>query len=98
MSVAFEGAVASPILGASRVIRIYLPPSYSAAPRRRFPVLYIQDGQNAFTTAGDHVAYDWGCRRVSCVLCVLAAEGDLRIGAQHNPEMAQLYLALEVEM
>ena len=45
-----------------------------------------------------HVAYDWGCRRVSCVLCVLAAEGDLRIGAQHNPEMAELYLAIEVEM
>jgi enterochelin esterase-like enzyme len=78
MSVAFEGAVASPILGASRIIRICLPPSYQAAPRRRFPVLYIQDGQNAFTTAGDHVAYGWGNWRFDATAGALSAKGQMR--------------------
>jgi enterochelin esterase-like enzyme len=78
MSVAFEGAVASPILGASRIIRICLPPSYPGAPTRRFPVLYVQDGQNAFTTAGDHVAYGWGNWRLDATADALSAQGQMR--------------------
>ncbi len=27
---------------------VYLPPMYDAQPDRRFPVLYMQDGQNLF--------------------------------------------------
>ena len=27
---------------------VYLPPEYAANPNRRFPVLYMQDGQNLF--------------------------------------------------
>jgi predicted alpha/beta superfamily hydrolase len=60
MSVVFESAVASRVLDASRYVRIYLPPSYNSSRTRRFPVLYVHDGQNAFTTVGDHVAYGWG--------------------------------------
>jgi predicted alpha/beta superfamily hydrolase len=58
--IAFEGTLRSAILGTERVVRIYLPPSYDQIPQRRFPVLYLQDGQNAFTTAGEHVAFGWG--------------------------------------
>jgi predicted alpha/beta superfamily hydrolase len=36
---------------APRDIYVYLPPAYSARPRHRFPVLYLQDGQNVFDTA-----------------------------------------------
>ena len=45
-----------------------------------------------------HVAYDLGASRVSCILCVLASEKDLRIGAEHNPEFADLYLTIEREI
>ncbi len=45
-----------------------------------------------------HVAYDLGSTRVSCALCVLASENDLRVGAKHNPDLARLYLRLEEEM
>ncbi|HUI73941.1 MAG TPA: alpha/beta hydrolase-fold protein [Candidatus Acidoferrum sp.] len=31
-----------------RDIIVYLPPGYDQQPRRRFPVLYMQDGQNLF--------------------------------------------------
>ena len=58
--VVFEGKVASKILSAERMVRIYLPPSYDRKPARRYPVLYLHDGQNVFTTVGTNVAFGWG--------------------------------------
>src|ERR1051325_4746374 len=43
-----------------RTVRIYLPPSYETAPNRRYPVLYLHDGQNVFTSAGPYAAFGWG--------------------------------------
>ncbi len=58
--IVFEGEVFSPSLGTNRIVRIYLPPEYDASPRKRYPVLYVHDGQNAFSTAGPHAAFGWG--------------------------------------
>lgn len=41
-------AFESPSLGNSRNITLYLPPGYCEQPDRRYPVLYMQDGQNLF--------------------------------------------------
>jgi enterochelin esterase-like enzyme len=38
----------SRILGNRRDLVVYLPPGYDAQLERRFPVLYLQDGQNLF--------------------------------------------------
>lgn len=38
----------SKILGNSRDVTIYLPPDYSERAEGRYPVLYMQDGQNLF--------------------------------------------------
>lgn len=38
----------SKILGNQREITIYLPPNYDDRPERRYPVLYMHDGQNLF--------------------------------------------------
>ncbi|HET7710419.1 MAG TPA: alpha/beta hydrolase-fold protein [Thermoanaerobaculia bacterium] len=38
----------SAILGNSRKITVYLPPGYDDRDDRRYPVLYMQDGQNLF--------------------------------------------------
>jgi len=35
----------------ARTIRVYLPPGYDAQPDRRWPVLYLHDGQNLFDDA-----------------------------------------------
>ncbi|WP_164981330.1 alpha/beta hydrolase [Silvibacterium dinghuense] len=35
-------------LGRDRDVWVYLPPGYEAEPDRRYPVLYLQDGQNLF--------------------------------------------------
>jgi predicted alpha/beta superfamily hydrolase len=54
--------VASPQLGNSRSLRIYLPPSYGTQPPKRYPVLYMHDGQNLFdaTTTSYGTAWDVG--------------------------------------
>ena len=44
-------AFASRILGNRRDVLVWLPPSYETEPRRRFPVLYLHDGQNVFDAA-----------------------------------------------
>lgn len=38
-------------LNNSRDLIVYLPPGYDSAPERRYPVLYMQDGQNIFDEA-----------------------------------------------
>jgi predicted alpha/beta superfamily hydrolase len=47
-------------LGADRTFQIYLPASYEKESARRYPVLYLHDGQNVFSTAGTNVAFGWG--------------------------------------
>ena len=39
---------ASHLLGNTRHVFVYLPPGYGRDTRRRYPVLYMQDGQNLF--------------------------------------------------
>src|SRR5689334_14518884 len=38
---------------------VYLPPMYDAEPDRRFPVLYMQDGQNLFDPATAFAGNSW---------------------------------------
>ena len=41
----------SAILGRTGRVWVYLPPQHAREPERRFPVLYMQDGQNVFDGA-----------------------------------------------
>lgn len=59
-AIVFEGDMPSAVLGRPRRIHVYLPPGYEQEPARRYPVLYVHDGQNAFSTAGPHAAFGWG--------------------------------------
>lgn len=49
----------SKILGNARDIVVYLPPMYGREPDRRFPVLYMQDGQNLFDRATSAFGVEW---------------------------------------
>jgi len=60
-----------PQLGRARRVWIYLPPGY-AASTRRYPVLYLHDGQNVFDAATSF-AGEWG---VDESLDSLTASGD----------------------
>lgn len=52
--------VPSKFLNASRTVRIYLPASYRQDSNRRYPVLYLHDGQNLFSAAGTNICFGWG--------------------------------------
>lgn len=60
-------ALQVPALGEGRGLRVYLPPSY-AAGSRRYPVLYLQDGERVFGNG----AGQWDA---PCVAASLAREG-----------------------
>ena len=51
--------LAMPGLGRERTLRLYLPPSYASSPTKRYPVLYMHDGQNLFDAATSF-AGEWG--------------------------------------
>ena len=50
----------SRFLGNSRDVLVYLPPEYRRARTRRYPVLYLQDGQNVFDAATAFGGVEWG--------------------------------------
>ncbi len=52
-------SVASPQLGNSRTLLVYLPPSYAQNPLKRYPVLYMHDGQNLFNAATSSFGTEW---------------------------------------
>ncbi len=42
-----------------RDVIVWLPPSYAKNSERRYPVLYVHDGQNAFDPATSFLGVDW---------------------------------------
>jgi len=49
----------SPQLNNSRTLLVYLPPSYAENPLKRYPVLYMHDGQNLFNAATSAFGTEW---------------------------------------
>jgi len=52
--------VKSAFLGPSRHVEIWLPPGYDQDTSRRYPVLYMSDGQNLFDPRLAYGAQTWG--------------------------------------
>src|ERR1700738_5489933 len=53
-------AFPSNILGNRRDVLVYLPRGYRRFSRQRYPVLYLQDGQNVFDAATSFTGVEWG--------------------------------------
>jgi predicted alpha/beta superfamily hydrolase len=53
-------AFPSKILGNRRDVLVYLPKGYRRSPTRRYPVLYLHDGQNVFDAATSFAGVEWG--------------------------------------
>lgn len=50
----------SPELGNTRTLIIYLPPSYNENSAKKYPVLYMHDGQNLFDPNTSFGGVEWG--------------------------------------
>ena len=62
----------------NRGLHIYLPPSYHAEPTRRYPVLYLHDGQNVFSSAGTNCAFGWGSWELDKTVDALSRAGKMQ--------------------
>lgn len=59
-----------------RDIEVWLPPSYETLNNKRYPVLYMHDGQNVFDPTGSQYSgWDWG---VDEAMTALIADGKIR--------------------
>ena len=74
---------ASTVLGNTRGVWVYTPPSYDENPWARFPVLYMFDGQNLFDPASAFGGNPW---RVQDALDQGAADGTIREAIVVGPE------------
>lgn len=73
-----DDSVGSRFLGGRRGIHIYLPASYDREPTRRYPVLYLHDGQNVFSSAGPNIAFGWGHWALDTTVDRLCREGKMQ--------------------
>ena len=81
-----------PGLDRSRTLRLCLPPSYGQAPTRRYPVIYMHDGQNLFDAATSY-AGEWGVDETMAALAQATGFEALVVGidnggSRRNTEMA----------
>lgn len=65
----------SVILGNERDVFVWLPPSYSNQPAKRYPVLYMHDGQNLIDPLSSFIGIDW---QVDETVTRLIKEGRLK--------------------
>ncbi|MCW5580310.1 MAG: alpha/beta hydrolase [Luteimonas sp.] len=59
----------------ARNVDVWLPPGYADDPSRRYPVLYMHDGQNLFGATGTPGGTDWG---IDEAMSRLLASGEIR--------------------
>ena len=75
----FEGNGLKP-----RDILVWLPPSYDKVTDKRYPVFYMNDGQNAFDPATSTFGYDWQADEVTDSLIKAGAINEIIIVAIYN--------------
>ena len=70
----------------ARDVDVWLPPSYGKDPQKRYPVLYMHDGQNLFDPALSYTGVDWD---IDGAMTRLIDAGDIReaivVGVWNTP-------------
>jgi predicted alpha/beta superfamily hydrolase len=64
-SLRLDRALGSRLAEGGRDVIVYLPPYYERALDRRYPVLYLHDGQNLFDPKTAFAGNEWGLRKVT---------------------------------
>jgi predicted alpha/beta superfamily hydrolase len=78
---------------AARNVDVWLPPGYGRDPGKRYPVLYMHDGQNLFDPATSYGNVDWA---VDEAMTRLIERGEVReaivVGVWNSPRRFQEYM------
>jgi len=82
----------STLLNNDRTIAVYLPPGYDQNTDQRYPVLYMQDGQNLFDTATSFAGVEWNADETAEKLI---NEGTINpviiVGIYNSPDRTEEY-------
>lgn len=78
---------------AARDVDVWLPPGYGEDPDKRYPVLYMHDGQNLFDPARGYTGVDWD---VDGAMTRLIEAGEIReaivVGIWNTPQRFAEYM------
>jgi enterochelin esterase-like enzyme len=74
-----------------RDLIVYVPPGYDEQPHRRFPVLYLHDGQNLFDRATAFGGQDWNVHGAADYLIQGGAIEPLIIVGIYNTGKSRIY-------
>ena len=84
-----------PQLNRSRKIWIYLPPGYENS-KKKYPVLYMQDGQNLFDDSTSFNG-EWGIDECLDSLYLDGSNAGIVVGIENSPERLTEYAPFETE-
>ncbi len=77
----------------ARNVEVWLPPGYGQDAQKRYPVLYMHDGQNLFDPATSYGGVDWA---VDEAMTRLIEQGEVReaivVGVWNTPKRLQEYM------
>jgi predicted alpha/beta superfamily hydrolase len=75
-----------------RDLVVWLPPSYADHTDRRYPVLYLQDGQNVFDPVTSFAGYDWRADEVAdSLIRARAMEEIIMVGITNSHDRIREY-------
>ncbi|MES3025421.1 MAG: alpha/beta hydrolase-fold protein [Pseudomonadota bacterium] len=82
----------SPQLKNKRNLRIYLPPSYQENAAKRYPVLYMHDGQNLFDAKSAAYGVEWGIdETVNRLIATGKLDEIIVVGIDNTPDRIPEY-------
>jgi predicted alpha/beta superfamily hydrolase len=82
----------SPQLKNRRSLRIYLPPSYQENAAKRYPVLYMHDGQNLFDAKSAAYGTEWGIdETVNQLVATGVMDEVIVVGIDNTPDRIAEY-------
>ena len=85
-------AFGAPQLGNSRKLRVYLPASYAENTAKRYPVLYMHDGQNLFDAKTAAYGVEWGIdETVNRLVATGVMDEVIVVGIDNTPERIPEY-------
>ncbi len=78
---------------AARRVDVWLPPGYDENAARRYPVLYMHDGQNLFDPALSYIGVDWGVdEAMTRLILERAVREAIVVGVWNTPKRFEEYM------
>jgi predicted alpha/beta superfamily hydrolase len=82
----------SPQLGNSRTLSVWLPPDYETNTTRRYPVIYMHDGQNVFDPRTSTFGVDWSLdEAMTDLIAENAVPPAIVVGVDCTPDREEEY-------